>query len=81
MSIFLAPPSWEVLEERLRGRGTESSEQLAGRLLRARTEMKNMDKYKYTVINEDIDEAVDSFNSIIEAEMALTSRVNLNYVN
>ncbi len=78
VSIFLAPPSWEVLEERLRGRGTESSEQLAGRLLRARTEMKNMDKYKYTVINEDIDEAVESFNAIIEAEMALTSRVDLD---
>lgn len=78
VSIFLAPPSWKVLEERLRGRGTESAEQLAGRLLRARTEMKNMDKYKYTVINENIDEAVENFNSIIEAEMALTSRVNLD---
>ncbi|MGM9998292.1 MAG: guanylate kinase [Candidatus Bruticola sp.] len=78
VSIFLAPPSWKVLEERLCGRGTESSEQVAERLLRARTEMKHMDQYKYTVINDDIDEAVNALNSIIEAEMALTPRVNLN---
>ncbi|MGM9991255.1 MAG: guanylate kinase [Candidatus Bruticola sp.] len=78
VSIFLAPPSWKILEERLCGRGTESSEQIAERLLRARTEMKRMDQYKYTVVNNEIDDAVNTVNSIIEAEMSLTKKVNLD---
>ena len=75
VSIFLTPPSWQVLEERLRGRGTEKQEQIAERLLVARTELKNMEHYSYTVVNDRIEEAVELVNSIIEAEMARSSRV------
>lgn len=75
VSVFLSPPSWEVLEHRLRGRGTESSDQVAERLLVARTELKNMDHYSYTIINEEIATATAQLNAIIEAEMLKTPRV------
>lgn len=56
--LFLAPPSWDVLVERLTSRGTESEEHIKRRLETARTEMDAMDEFDRKVINEDIDQAV-----------------------
>lgn len=75
ITVFLAPPTFETLDQRLRGRGTESPEQVADRLLVARTELKHMDRYSYTIVNEVVDDAVAQLCSIIDAEMAKTSRV------
>lgn len=55
--IFLSPPSMEVLEQRLRGRGTETDEVITVRLTTAREEMKYRDSFDYLIINDDIDRA------------------------
>lgn len=68
VSIFIAPPSMEELESRLRGRGTESDNDLSVRLDNARKEMSFSGKYDYLIINDDLDEAVESLRSIIIAE-------------
>ena len=75
LSIFLMPPSWEILEDRLKGRGTETAEQLEKRFSRARFELDNRQHYAYTVINDDVDRAAQLISSIIDAEMARTQRV------
>lgn len=66
--IFLAPPSREELEKRLRGRGTESEEQVRERLARVAYELGAARGYGYLVFNDKLDETVDSLLSIIKAE-------------
>ncbi|MDC4233326.1 guanylate kinase [Actinomyces sp. B33] len=56
--VFLAPPSWEALVERLVGRGTEDEEERARRLETARIEMDASGEFDAIVINDDVDEAV-----------------------
>lgn len=68
VSIFLCPPSLEVLESRLRGRGTDSEEKIQGRLETARREYKQMPRYAYIVINDEADVAARELDAIITAE-------------
>ncbi|MCD4549549.1 guanylate kinase [Schaalia sp. lx-260] len=58
LCVFLAPPSWEELERRLIGRGTENPQEQARRLQTARVEMAAQDEFDVTVTNDDIDTAV-----------------------
>ena len=53
VSIFLAPPSYTVLEQRLRGRGTETEEDIQKRLSRAKEEIQISKNYEYIVLNRD----------------------------
>lgn len=64
--IFIMPPSWEALEQRLRGRGDTSEEQITLRLERARWEMDQRDKYDYVVVNDSLDDCVNQILNIIE---------------
>jgi guanylate kinase len=57
LSIFINPPSWEELESRLRGRGTETEEQIQTRLTTARTELQSAAEFDYQVTNVDLDRA------------------------
>jgi guanylate kinase len=57
--VFLAPPSWDVLVERLVGRGTESEEVIAARLATAELEMAAAPQFDLTLINSSIQEAAD----------------------
>ena len=66
--IFIAPPSWEELERRLTGRGTDSPEKVQKRLLRAKAELQSADTYDYFVINDTVDNAVREINAIMLAE-------------
>lgn len=66
--IFIAPPSWDELERRLRGRGTDSDEKIQKRLLRAKTELQTADVYDYFVINDTVERAVRELNAIMLAE-------------
>lgn len=68
VSVFLFPPSWEELERRLRGRGTDGDDVIATRLQNARTEVQYAGKYTYWVVNDDLDEAVKRMRAIILAE-------------
>ena len=75
VTIFILPPSAEVLLERLRGRNTETSAQLAGRLQSALQELQQVDEYEYVVINDDLERAVASVESIIDAEVVSRERL------
>lgn len=70
LSIFLLPPSIEVLEQRLRGRGTEKEEVIQERLNTALREISRSNEYKYNVVNDDIDRAVEEILNIIKKERA-----------
>lgn len=66
--IFIAPPSWEELEKRLTGRGTDSPEKIRERLVRAKVELQNANTYDYFVINDTVEQAVREINAIMLAE-------------
>ena len=63
--IFIAPPSMEELERRLRGRGDTSEEQIALRLARVQWEMEQSRQYDYTVINDQVETCADTILNII----------------
>ena len=72
--IFVVPPSGAVLAERLRARGTESEQVVAGRLEKAREELAAAVEYDYVVVNDALDEAVHAVHAILDAEARRTSR-------
>ena len=63
--IFVAPPSMEELEQRLRGRGDTSDEQIEKRLQRARWEMEQSTKYDHIVINDQVENCAKQILNII----------------
>ena len=65
--VFIAPPSMEELEKRLRGRGTEDEETISTRLANAAYEMGLMDAYDATIVNDDLDRATDELYALIES--------------
>ena len=66
--IFIAPPSLEELEKRLRGRGTDTESAIEDRLIRARQEYQEADFYDYLIVNDNVEKAAAKLNAIIEAE-------------
>lgn len=73
-SVFIMPPSFEVLEQRLMGRGTETKEVVGKRLLEAKAEIERAKEYDYIVVNDKLEDAVLCLKGIIEAERCRTSR-------
>lgn len=69
-SVFLLPPSFGVLEARLRGRSQDSEEQILRRLETARQEVTAVSEYDYVVINDEVDACVERLRAIIVAERA-----------
>lgn len=74
--IFIAPPSLQELERRLKGRGTENEEELNKRLTWVKTEMEYIPRYDYLVINDSLQEAVATIESIIVAERCRPVRIS-----
>lgn len=68
ISIFLMPPSLRVLEQRLRGRGTEDEETIQHRLFIAKEEIRKAYDYDYVVFNDTVENAVANIKSILCAE-------------
>ncbi len=68
VSIFILPPAPEVLEHRLRKRGTETEEQIARRLKASAAEIEKSKHYMYKVINDDLDEAIKDVLDIVNKE-------------
>lgn len=73
--IFILPPSAAALEQRLRGRGKDSAEQVAIRLKHARHEMELYHSYDYLVVNDDLETAYRTFESIVHATRARKERM------
>ena len=67
ITVFLAPPSLEALEQRLRGRGTETEEKIRARLKTAEKELLLASSYDYTVINNVPDDAASEIRAILES--------------
>jgi guanylate kinase len=74
VSIFILPPSPEVLRQRLLARGTDSPEELEIRLRNAPEELKQYSAFDYVIINDEIEKAVHQLASIIYAERARCMR-------
>jgi guanylate kinase len=74
VSIFILPPSYEVLRQRLIARGTDSPQQLDVRLRNAPEELKQYSSFDYVIINDEIDRAAAQLASIIYAERARCMR-------
>ena len=70
VGVFVLPPSAAVLESRLRGRSKDTEEQIRRRLEVARTEVGEFEQYKYVVVNDDLDGAVNRMRAIVMAERA-----------
>ena len=75
VTIFVLPPSAEVLLDRLRSRQTEDRKQLIARLQSALLELQAIDEYEYVVVNDDLEQAIRTVSSIIDAEVVSRDRV------
>jgi guanylate kinase len=74
-SIFVLPPSFEVLERRLRGRSKDTEEQMQRRLATARSEASSYKDYDYVVVNDRLEPTVVRLQEIIAAERSRTHRM------
>lgn len=72
--VFILPPSWEELERRLRGRGTETEETIIKRIAQAKVEFESAVNYDYLVVNDNLDEAVDDLAAVFRAEKCRRAR-------
>ena len=64
--VFLAPPSWEVLVDRLTGRGTEPQEVIERRLDTAREELACQSEFDRVIVNDNLDDAVAAITAILQ---------------
>ncbi|MBT3320215.1 MAG: guanylate kinase, partial [Clostridia bacterium] len=72
--IFLLPPSMEELENRIRSRGTEKEDQIVTRLSKAKSEAQLAERYDYVIVNDVVDDVVQSVECILAAERLKVSR-------
>ncbi|MEG0321888.1 MAG: guanylate kinase [Oscillospiraceae bacterium] len=76
--IFIIPPSFEELSRRLHGRNTDDEEVIAGRLLKAREEYREIPAYHYLVVNDNVSHAAAEICAILTAERCRTkNRIQL----
>ena len=74
-TVFVMPPSFDVLEQRLRGRSKDSEAEIQRRLQVARDEVAAFTEYDYVVVNDELPAAVDRLRSIVIAERARQARM------
>lgn len=74
VTIFIAPPSLEEMEQRMRSRGGDSPEQVAVRLQTARDEMAAAGEFDHTVVNDDLSHCIEEIKTIIEQERTRPGR-------
>ncbi len=77
--VFTLPPSYEILCDRLIGRGTESMDVVEKRLNAAKDELKCADKYDYVIVNDDIEAAAKELGAIFAASKCKTEN-NLDFI-
>ena len=74
VSVFILPPSYHDLKVRLHSRNTENEEEIQRRLNNARGEIRQMDKYRYLVVNDNLELAFEQLSAIVRAEKQNTIR-------
>ncbi|TML40578.1 MAG: guanylate kinase, partial [Actinobacteria bacterium] len=70
VTIFITAPNREELERRLRARGTESEGEIEERLAQALEQSKLADEFSYTVVNDQLERAIDELEVIVRREIA-----------
>jgi guanylate kinase len=70
VGVFVMPPSYEVLEQRLRGRSKDPEEAMQRRLRTARAEVAAFTEYDYVIVNDELEASVDHLRAIVIAERA-----------
>jgi guanylate kinase len=75
VSVFVLPPSRQVLEQRLRARGEDREDVIARRLRDAAEEIRNYNAYDYVLINKDLTEAEAALDAIVRAERVRRTRI------
>ena len=75
VSVFVLPPSYEVLRERLHGRGLDDEEEIARRLAASLSEIKRYERYGYVIINRDAEQASTVLASIVLARRQRVERL------
>jgi guanylate kinase len=78
--VFIVPPSWEVLEQRLRLRHSDTEEDIRRRLERAREEVRHYAEYQYVIVNGVFAQAGEELKAIILAERRRSSRVAMEFL-
>jgi guanylate kinase len=73
--VFILPPSYEVLERRLRGRGQDDETTVRRRLAAAGRELRAFEEYDFAIVNEDLDASVEAVKSIVRAARCRVSHV------
>lgn len=73
--IFIMPPNMKILKERLIKRNTETKEQIIERFTKAYTEINEVSKYNYVVINDEVEEAVKKIEAILLSEKCRVDRI------
>lgn len=64
--VMVVPPSIDELKRRLQGRGSETEEQILGRLQRMEYELSHLDEYDYVIVNDDLETAIQTLENIID---------------
>jgi guanylate kinase len=80
VTVFILPPSLEVLRARLVDRGTDSADEQSRRFQKAQDEMRSYTEYQYTIRNETLDQAIEELQSVIVAERVRTAHVDPAHV-
>lgn len=75
VSIFLLPPSWSALADRLRQRAQDSEEEIVRRLSKARDEIDHYGEFQYVLVNNDLEATIAAVQDIIAAERTRRSRL------
>lgn len=71
VQIFIEPPGFEALGERLTGRGTDTAEAIEARLRTAEEEMKSSEEFAYKIVNDDVQRAAEKLESLVRSQLQL----------
>ena len=80
VTIFILPPSYEVLEQRIRRRAADPAETIKTRLENAREELRALPEYEYAVVNDELEEAVSAICSVILSERHRRARYQESFL-
>ena len=80
VGVFVLPPSLEVLEQRLRGRGTDSDDVISRRLLGARGEMRHVGEFEYVILNDELEQAVQDLVAVVRASRLRYARQHARHL-
>jgi guanylate kinase len=75
LTVFLLPPSYEHLKDRLRGRGSEDEQTFRRRMRSALSELSEVGRFDYAVVNDDLEETLQAVEAIVSAERHRVKRL------